>query len=380
VNGPDVAVDGPGHAGGPGCAGGPGRRWVARGLARLAIVVATALVAFVPAAPAAADPAGPTHYDSRITGITAEDGRAQDEPPVRLEILGGDAFLVVAADPGVEVEVPGYEGEPYVRIAADGTVEVNQRSPARWLNDARYGAEEVDVPADADPAAPPRWEAVASDGEYAWHDHRIHWMSPSLPRQVDAAAGEPQPVADWEVPLVIDGAPVTVVGELWWLPGPTAVVPAALTLLAVVAGIALALLRPGAVPGLLAASALAALAVGVAKNLGLPAGADGEPFLVVLPVLALALTVAGVAVGRRDAAGSVRGRLVAAAGGLPLAVWALLQAGALTRPLVPGPLPAGVVRVVVALLVAAAAAGVLAAIRAALAATALEGEASRPQA
>jgi hypothetical protein len=373
VSGAVVGVAGDGRV------SGHGPRRAGRGLARLAVVVSTALVAVWPAAPAAADPAGPTHYDARITGIAAEPGRGGAGPPVRVGILGGDAFLVVAADPGVEVEVPGYEGEPYVRIAADGTVEVNQRSPSRWLNDARYGAEEVDVPADADPAAPPRWEPVAADGEFAWHDHRIHWMSPSLPRQVDPAAGGPQPVADWEVPLVVDGQPVTVAGELWWLPGPTPLVPAALTLLAVVAGVALALLRPGAVPAVLAASAVAALAVGATKNVGLPAGADGEPFLVVLPVLALALTVAGVAVGRRDARGSVRGRLVAAAGGLPLAVWALVLAGVLTRPIVPGPLPTGVVRVVVALLVAASAAGVLVAMRTVLAATALDGEGSPQQ-
>jgi hypothetical protein len=340
-------------------------------LARLAVVVSAALVAIAPATPAAADPAGPTHYDSRITGVATEVGPTADGAPVRFEVLGGDAFLVVEVDHGVEVEVPGYEGEPYVRVAADGTVEVNQRSPSRWLNDARYGAEEVEVPPDADPAAPPRWEPVASDGEYAWHDHRIHWMSPSLPRQVDPAADEPQPVADWEVPVVVDGEAWTVTGELWWLPGPTPASPVALTVLAAAAGVALALLRPGAVSGVVAASGVVALAVGAAKNLGLPAGADGEPFLVVLPVLALALVALGGVVGRRDA-GTVRGRLVAAAGGLPLAVWAFVQAGALTRPVVPGPLSTGGVRVVVALLVAAGVAGVLVAIRAVLEATALE--------
>jgi hypothetical protein len=334
--------------------------------------------------PAAADPAGPTHYDSRVTGVEAEHGDPGDVS-ARFEVLGGDAFLVVRADPGTVVEVPGYEGEPYVRIGADGTVEVNQRAPSRWINDERYETSAEGAPGDVAVDAPPRWEVVGSDGEYAWHDHRIHWMAPSLPRQVDPAAGTAQPVQDWAVPVVVDGQPVTVAGELVWVPGPSPLVPALLVLAAVAVAAVLAWRGAGAVPVAVAGAAVLALAAGASSVLGLPTGADGDPFLVVLPVLALAIAGAGLVVARRDArapadgspergAGGdrVRGPLIGAAAGLPLLVWAVLLAGALLRPLVPSPWPVGAVRVVVAVVAAAGLAGSLAAGRFALTATALD--------
>jgi hypothetical protein len=326
--------------------------------------------------PAAADPAGPTHYDSRVTSVDPTDGAVT----ASFEVLGGDAFLVVRAEPGTVVEVPGYEGEPYVRIGPDGTVEVNERSPSRWINDERYETSPAGAPADVDVDAPPRWELVGTDGEYAWHDHRIHWMSPSLPRQVDPTAGTPQPVAEWTVPVVVDGQPVTVAGELTWLPGPSPLVPALLLVAALVAALSLAWRRPGAVPAAIGAAALLTLAAGASATLGLPAGADADLFLPLLPALALALGVVGGAVARRDAAraapggtgAGVRGPLIAAAAGLPLLVWAVLQAGVLLRPLAPGPWPVGGVRVVVTLAAAAGLAGIAAATRVALAASALD--------
>jgi hypothetical protein len=293
---------------------------------------------------------------------------------------------VVRADPGSVVEVPGYEGEPYVRIGPDGTVEVNQRAPSRWINDERYQTSADDAPGDVAVDAPPRWEVVGTDGEYAWHDHRIHWMAPSLPRQVDPAARTAQPVQGWTVPVVVDGQPVTVTGELVWVPGPAPVVPALLVLAAVAAAAALAWHGAGAVPATIGGAAVVALAAGASTVLGLPSGADGDPFLLVLPALALVVVGAGMVVARRDARApadrppadpgprdGVRGPLIAAAAGLPLLVWAVLLAGALLRPLVPGPWPVEVVRVVVVAVAAAGLAGVLAAGRLTLAATALDG-------
>jgi hypothetical protein len=344
-----------------------------RNLRRRLVVLGVATLALLgPAAPAAADPAGPTHYDARVTGTDPAD----PDLPLEAEVLGGDAFLVVRAHPGTTVEVPGYEGEPYVRISPDGTVEVNDRSPSRWINDERYETDPaaVDAPADLAVDAPPRWEVVGTDGTYAWHDHRIHWMSPALPGQVDPAAGVVQPVFDWEVPLTVDGEQVRLLGELVWLPGPGPVVPAVLVALGVLAAAGLAWRFPAAVAGTIAAAAVLAGAVGLTKNLGLPTGADGEPFLVILPVLALAATTAGILLARRDAA-PTRGQLVAAAAGVPLLVWVVIQAGTLTRPVVPGPLPVGVVRAVLVVALAAGLAGIVTAARTALAATALDADA-----
>jgi hypothetical protein len=339
---------------------GAGRRRTV-GLALL-VCVATLL----PTGPAAADPAGPTHFRSTITAVVAADG----EPiPIEVEVLGGDAFLVVRAQPGTLVEVPGYEGEPYVRIAAEGTVEVNERSPARWLNDARYGAAEVAVPPSADEDAPPSWVLVARDGVYAWHDHRIHFMSPVLPPQVDTESGSVQPVLDWSVPLLVDGRQVEVSGQLAWVPGPTPVVPWGLTVLVAGLVVGLVVRRPGwLTPVVLTGAAVTGLA-GLAATVGLPPGADGEPSLVVLPVMAVALVVGGrwlATSGRRS------GLLLTAAAGLPLLVWGVVQVGALTRPIVPGWLPVGAVRAATMLAFAAGSAGLVAGTRAGLALTSLD--------
>jgi hypothetical protein len=324
------------------------------------------------AGPASADPAGPTHFRSTIVEVVAGDG----EPiPIEVEVRGGDAFLVVRAQPDTVVEVPGYEGEPYLRFAADGTVEVNERSPARWLNDARYGAAEVAVPASADADAPPSWVLVARDGVYAWHDHRIHFMSPVLPPQVDTGAGTLQPVLDWSVPLLVDGRQVEILGELAWVPGPTGSLPWVLTVVAVGVLVGLVVRRPGWLAPILLTVAVATLTAGLAASIGLPPGMDGQPSLVVLPSMALALLVAGrwlSSSGRRS------GELLTAAAGLPLLVWGVVQVGALTRPIVPGWYPTGVVRALTVLALAAGSAGVVAGLRAAATLTALDQTAEDP--
>jgi hypothetical protein len=341
------------------------------------LLVAVVAAMLLPASPAAADPARPTHYRATVTGVVDAAGRhlpAVDAGALEVEVLGGDAFLVVRAVPGTTVAVPGYEDEPYLRIAADGTVEVNARSPARWLNDARYGARDVQVPPQADAEAPPVWEVVANDGTYAWHDHRIHVMTPVLPSQVDPNAGTVQRVWDTVVPMVVDGQRAEVRIDLDWVPGPSPFVAALLPLLLAVALSALLLARPAAAPAALATVAAAGLGVGVATWLAAPSGGDVEPALVVLPALALVLLalwrgMARRAAGAEAARGRIAGRITRPSpeGGwllvgavVPLAVWGILLTPALVRPIVPGPLPVGIVRgVTAAALAAGVAVGVL---------------------
>jgi hypothetical protein len=338
-------------------------RTVARALL-LAVLVATLLL---PAGHATADPARPTHYRATVTGVVDATGQpltAVDAGSLAVEVLGGDAFLVVRAAPGTTVMVPGYEGEPYLRIAADGTVEVNVRSPARWLNDARYGARDVQVPPQADTDAPPEWEVVARNGTYAWHDHRIHVMTPVLPPQIDRNDGTVQRVWDTVVPLEVDGQAVEVRIDLDWVPGAPPLVGGLLVLFATVAWLGLLLLLPAATGLVLAAVASAALGVGVATWVASPPGGDVEPALVVLPALALVLQLVGRGVGRLrvgvtpppvpGTSHAVADRPVGVASWLevgaavPLAVWGILLAPALVRPIVPGPLPVWVVRGVTA--------------------------------
>ena len=152
----------------------------------------------VPAGVAFADAAGPTDYETTITAITPR------VAGVDVSVVGGDSFLRLVVEPGIEVVVLGYQQEPYLRIRADGVVEENERSPAIYLNADRYGS--GTPPAGADPQLPPNWTAVGDGGAWSWHDHRAHWMSPDPP--ADASRGTV--IQSGTIPLVVDGAPVSV--------------------------------------------------------------------------------------------------------------------------------------------------------------------------
>jgi hypothetical protein len=182
-------------------------------LRRLAITAAATLVLLVlVAAPAVAHGRGSdaTNFDSRITD-------APDLPGVSWQIYGGDELLQLTNHGDLEVTVLGYDGEPYLRIGPDGVWE-NQRSPATYLNQERYGR--VGVPVHADPDAPPEWERRGDGPSHAWHDHRIHWMSPETPlRVVDVEA--PTEVFAWQVEFTAGGEDYALAGELWWVPGPS---------------------------------------------------------------------------------------------------------------------------------------------------------------
>ena len=199
--------------------------------ARLAAGVVVALagllgVVLVDAAPAAADGVRPSGYESVVDSV---------EPPVdgaRVEVVGGDAFLQVTTRPGTEVLVPGYDGEPYLRITRDGVVQVNRRSPAYWLNQSLRGRSTL--PQSASSAAEPEWQATGARGRVAWHDHRIHWMVAARP-----TPGPGGLVQEWAVPLTVNGRQVQVEGRLLYL---GATVPLAELLLLVVAGLGTAVL------------------------------------------------------------------------------------------------------------------------------------------
>src|SRR4029077_17610028 len=109
----------------------------------------------------------------------------------------------------------GYEDEPYLHFRADGVVEENRRSPTLYQNRSRYGP--ADGAADADAPAAPEWQQVASDGSYAWHDHRAHWML----RQPPANAERGQQVGSGDIPLQVDGPPVSVWVAVTWAEAPS---------------------------------------------------------------------------------------------------------------------------------------------------------------
>jgi hypothetical protein len=229
------------------------------GIARVLVVLAGVCAVLALAGPALAHVGGGaagSDYEARVLSVSPS------VPGVSVRVLSfGDQFEVVARG-DAEVAVPGYSDEPYLRIGPDG-VWRNRNSPATWLNLDRYGeAAAAGLPAHVDAEAAPDWEQVSTEPAYVWHDHRTHWMSEDLlPPMVAAEPDRAHTVAEWTVPMVVDGTEVAVDGVLTWSspPSPGTVWPAyaAIALLAVAAGLLPAGPRP--LGTLLLAGAAAAL-------------------------------------------------------------------------------------------------------------------------
>lgn len=173
-------------------------------MTRLALLALAALLLLAPAA--AAHEIG-TNYESLVTGQTPKtDG-------LEFSIDAGSADLVAVNRSGRTLVIEGYDKEPYLRLRKDGIVEVNTHSPAHYLNEDAYA--NVDLPEQADAKAKPKWKQVGTDGRAAWHDHRIHWMSPKPPPQL-AEERQRTKVFDWRVPISVGDKPGAVTGTLWW--------------------------------------------------------------------------------------------------------------------------------------------------------------------
>jgi hypothetical protein len=149
------------------------------------------------------------NYRSNITRVTPGVAGLQ------LEVLEFADRLVLTNHTGKLVTVYGYEGEPYARVLTDGTVQVNTRSPAYFLNQSFYG--NVTVPPSASSSATPRWIVLDRTGQLEWHDHRIHWMSPVLPPQVKDKRKRTK-IFDWRVPIRVGAEPGAIDGQLFWVP------------------------------------------------------------------------------------------------------------------------------------------------------------------
>jgi len=174
---------------------------------RLRAVVAAAALLALALAPAASAHQGNPNYRSVIDAVTPK------VAGVSLQVLNLDDRLELRNTSGRTVVIEGYNGEPYARLLADGTVQVNRRSPAFYLNDDRFA--QVKVPATAKPSASPQWQLVDEAGRFEWHDHRIHWMSEVPPKQV-TDKGKRTKVFDWKVPVQVGAQRGAVTGTLFW--------------------------------------------------------------------------------------------------------------------------------------------------------------------
>jgi hypothetical protein len=148
-------------------------------------------------------------YRSDITAIEPS------VPGLSVEVLQFADRLLLRNHTGKTVTIFGYEGEPYARVLANGTAEQNARAPATYLNTNFYA--DVTVPPIASSSAPPRWEVVDRTGEFEWHDHRIHWMSPVAPASVKDKHTRAL-IFDWRVPIEVGTAKGTIDGQLFWTP------------------------------------------------------------------------------------------------------------------------------------------------------------------
>ena len=117
-----------------------------------------------------------------------------------------------------EVHILGYEGEPYLRLGADGVFE-NTNSPAHYLNLDRFAR--TPIPPTATATVAPNWVKLSDGTSIRWHDHRTHWMDPTPPQEVRANRGIERVIfAANRVDLVVDGRPVAAIVKVTWLPPP----------------------------------------------------------------------------------------------------------------------------------------------------------------
>lgn len=245
---------------------------------------------------------------------------------VAISVIGSDTYLRVESD-GVEVEVPGYEGEPYLRIDEAGVVSINEGSMTSLLNSERYG--NVDV-ASFVPSDEPRWVVSATDGVAMWHDHRSHWMSPLKPATIDDR-GAVQP---FEIAMVIDGVDTTVSGTLylreraswaWWIAG-------------VVAGLGAFVVsvvrRKVLFASVVAVSALGVV-IGALQYYGLPHGARITPVMLLFSLAALATGLVALA-PRFQRDGGLVAMSMSAGAGATLVVTAWLCSDQVRAAYIPG--------------------------------------------
>jgi hypothetical protein len=306
----------------------------ARVAALLLLVVGAAIGALAPSAPVAADPPQPTNYRSEVLEVS---------PPLpegaSVRILGGDSFFELSVAPGQRATIVDYGEDPadpaavpYLRFGDDGVVERNRNADATAVNDDRYGRAAPGGDRSTD------WEVVATDGTYAWHDHRIHWMSTRAPivdqsGTVDLGG----PSGRWEVPLVIDDEVIVVQGRLVLLDGPSPL-PWALIGVVVGSGALVAARRRGrGAQGVLVGAALVGVAATVASVVQWQQAPPDSGATPVAAAIAAVATVAAVVA----LLGPATVRLGAsAASAAALLGWGATRWTVLTRAVLPTSLPA----------------------------------------
>ena len=263
---------------------------------------------FAPQHMGSGDAVQPRNTQSVIESISPElpDG-------VNVSIVGSDTFVRVRSN-GHEVQVLGYEGEPYIRIDTKNVVQVNDASATTVLSSDRYG--NVDL-SNFKKSSVPKWRTIATNGEAMWHDHRSHWMSPIKPGVID----DEGTVLRWVIPMYVDGTVTNVHGTLY-LRSSASVLWWAIAFMAAAFGIWLAMKKHEAMKIVMLAMSVFGVAIGMVEYLGLPGMARITPTLLMFSAAATALSVVSLVGPRWNMKRHVAAALTAGAGGAAcVAVW-----------------------------------------------------------
>lgn len=189
---------------------------------RALVVAAVALTAVLVA------PGAEAHYGTAKLGYRSTVRAVK--PPMRglkFKVLYGDDQVWLDNRSGKTVVIDGYSGEPYLRFEPNA-IFVNVNSPAGYLNQDRYARSKV--PKSASAKARPHWEKLISGNIWAWHDHRIHYMSPTFPPVIQRAPSKPHHVFDWKVPATENGKHFFITGSLDYTPPPKKSFPVTLAI------------------------------------------------------------------------------------------------------------------------------------------------------
>ena len=126
-------------------------------------------------------------------------------PRVEVAIIPGVVPAVTLANGGREpVTVIGARSEPFLRIGSEG-VFANAMSPT-WMQSGRAPQTSSPIVLSNDPSAV-KWTRVSAGSRYTW----LEWRARCGDNRSDRTPMK------WEIPLLIDGKSIAVLGETRWI-------------------------------------------------------------------------------------------------------------------------------------------------------------------
>jgi len=209
---------------------------------RIRLLFASAALLMALAAVPAAAHEGDPRYRSLVERIV---------PPtagLTARVLDHDDALLLVNESGKAVVVLDADGEPYARLLADGTVQLNRESALVRENrgdDEAAAAPRLYASTDVGPLLAhgdeehepgeeqpdpsrrtgsaeqhaPQWSTLDRTGRLQWHDPRISYRERPVPPQVTDQSQETK-VKDWRVPLLVAGQAADIAGTLTWVGEP----------------------------------------------------------------------------------------------------------------------------------------------------------------